>query len=151
LLWQQNIKADDCVGKPQDCHEISVMSRFWVAPRGRLLGCISVRTAPCERLARNRRDGRETIKAARMAEMISGDLRRSHLHVRKPAAALTLREASRVSSDRWSALSRYKTVTPTARPNDALAIAKSLVPHARPAKRNLRILFLQHVKDARPV
>ena len=79
LLWQQNIKADDCVGTPQGCHEISVMSRFWVAPRGRLLGCNSVRTAPCERLARNRRDGRETIiKAARMAEMISGDLRRSH-------------------------------------------------------------------------
>jgi hypothetical protein len=81
------IKADDCVGTPQGRHEISVMSRFGVAPRGRLLGCISVRTAPCERLARNRRDGRETIvKAARMAEMISGDLRRSHLHVRKPAA-----------------------------------------------------------------
>jgi hypothetical protein len=75
----QNIKADDCVGTPQGCHEISVMSRFWVAPRGRLLGCNSVRTAPCERLAWNRRDGRETIiKAARMAEMISGDLRRSH-------------------------------------------------------------------------
>jgi hypothetical protein len=67
---------------------------------------------------------------------------------RRPA--LTLREASRVSSDRWNAPSRYKTVTPP-RPNDALATAKSLVPHARPAKRNLRILFLQHVKDARPV
>jgi hypothetical protein len=46
-----------------------------------------------------------------------------------------------------AALSGYKAVMPP-HPNDAPAIAKSLVPRARPAKRDLGILFLQQVKDA---
>jgi hypothetical protein len=118
LLWQQNIKADDCVGTPQGCHEISVMSRFWVAPKRPPPG-LQLRTDRAMRTPGSE-PPRWQGDDHKGGENGGDDLGRlaavAFLHVANRRPAVTLREASRVSSDRRSALSRYKAVTPP-RPN----------------------------------